>query len=45
MTATVRTPVGDAQVRLDLPATPPTALLVLGHGAAGAARTGRRAAR
>ena len=35
MTATVRTPVGDAQVRLDLPATPPTALLVLGHGAAG----------
>jgi uncharacterized protein len=35
MTATVRTPVGDAQVRLDLPATPPSALLVLGHGAGG----------
>jgi hypothetical protein len=32
---TVPTPSGDALVGLDLPATPPTALLVLGHGAGG----------
>ncbi|MFL6130435.1 MAG: alpha/beta family hydrolase [Mycobacteriales bacterium] len=33
MTARVPTPAGDALVGLDLPGTPPTALLVLGHGA------------
>lgn len=35
MTAVVTTPVGEAWVQLDLPAGPPTALLVLGHGAGG----------
>ena len=33
--AAVPTPVGDALVGLDLPAGPPVALLVLGHGAGG----------